>query len=341
MFERDIFHHYQLYCENKCTIHNYRYFESNGDQFVVVPKKKMTIDRIEELLYYGDYLQYRGERGVAELCPTLTNMPNAHVDGEPVLLYRLAPWEDTREERRELGEELALFHRNGKGVPLPPYPTESILFGNWAPLWMERVDRAREQYHKVFLKPVKTEFDQLFLTTFPYYEGISENAIQYIIDYEMEDAPREEFVPTICHDRFQVTSWLQRDNDYVKLPTGWVVDHPVRDLAEWIRSLVFQPSFEPTAIVSFLDEYEKVTPLNRENWRLLYGRLLFPVWYYDFLETHYENEYDFGKKASERAFLSCLQLEEQNEAFLRSFFPMIGLRAEEHYIPLVDWLTPL
>lgn len=340
MFERDIFHHYQLYCEDKRSIRGYRYFVSNGEQFLVVPQKKITIDRIEEICYFSDYLRYKGESGIAGLFPTMTNMPNANIEGETVLLFKIEKSNRSSTEKRSFGEELAVFHQNGRELPMGQEPTEGMLFGSWAALWMNRVDQAKEWYREVYMKPMKTEFDRLFLTTFPYYEGLSENAIQYIIDYNMEDSMREETMPSICHERFQENSWLQFENEYVKLPTGWVIDHPVRDIAEWIRSCVYQKNFTPESITSFLDDYEKVTPLNREGWRLMYGRLLFPVSYYDLIEAHYENEREIGKELSQQRLTDFLSKEEQNEAFLRSFFPMIGLPVDRLQIPIVDWLLP-
>ncbi|WHY71143.1 spore coat putative kinase YutH [Fictibacillus enclensis] len=340
MFERDVYHHYQLYCEGKRSISGYRYFVSGGEPYLVVPQKKITIDRIEEIVYFSDYLRYKGETGIAGLFPTMTNMPNANIEGESILLFKIEQSERDASEKKPMGEELALFHRNGKDLPPPPVPTESYLFGSWALLWMNRVDQAKEWYLEVFAKPVKNEFDTLFLTTFPYFEGLSENAIQYIIDYNLEDSMREEEGPSIVHERFQENSWLQFDNDYVKLPTGWVLDHPVRDIAEWIRSCVYQRNFSPDSVTTFLDEYEKVTPLKREGWRLLYGRLLFPVWYFDMIENHYKNEREIGKELSQHKFTEYLLMEEQNEAFLRSFFPMIGLPADRLQIPVVDWLIP-
>ncbi|MCQ6267988.1 spore coat protein YutH [Fictibacillus sp. WQ 8-8] len=339
MFERDIYHHYQLYCDGKRSISGYRYFVSGGEQYLVVPQKKITIDRIEEIVYFSDYLRYKGEKGIAGLFPTLSNLPNANIEGEPILLFKIEKSNRTASEKRPLGEELAAFHKNGRELP-PPATSDSLLYGSWAVLWMNRVDQAKEWYREVFAKPVKTEFDQLFLTTFPYYEGLSENAIQYIIDYNMEDSIREEAGPSICHERFQENSWLQFDDDYIKLPTGWVLDHPVRDIAEWIRSCVYQKNFTPESITSFLDDYERVIPLKREGWRLLYGRLLYPVWYFDLLEKHYQNEREIGKELSQHKFTEYLLREEQNENFLRSFFPSIGLPADRLQIPIVDWLLP-
>ncbi len=47
------------------------------------------------------------------------------------------------------------------------------------------------------------EMEKRFLETFPYYLGLTENAIQYLVDTEIDDLPRSVDAATICHHRFR------------------------------------------------------------------------------------------------------------------------------------------
>ncbi|MFP3360225.1 hypothetical protein R0K17_23205, partial [Planococcus sp. SIMBA_143] len=64
----------------------------------------------------------------------------------------------------------------------------------------------------------------------------------------------------------------------------FVFDHPVRDLAEYTRGMLLSdaPSEE---IVQFLHDYQSERPLSIFSWRLLYARLLYPVHFFDHVDS--------------------------------------------------------
>src|SRR5699024_2140553 len=71
---------------------------------------------------------------------------------------------------------------------------------------------------------------QYVMDILPYIIGISENAIQYIAESEID---------TRFHDADQGTITFQRYQGNLNAPIIWasdlVYDHPTRDLAEYIR----------------------------------------------------------------------------------------------------------
>jgi spore coat protein YutH len=339
LFERDIFHHYQLVCEDRKSESGYRTFICKGDQYIVIPQQQMTYEKLQEMMFISELLQQKGESNLPVLQPTITNMPSAYVDGESVIIFKKA--HEKQEQRNvSLGMELAEFHKRGKGLE-QYYPVQQIAYGQWPLLWMNRVDEMHNTYSEVSARKQKNDFDHLFLTTFPYYEGLAENAIQYITDYQLERGPNGIGSAAICYDRFSERSWLRSSNGFIKLPVGWVIDSPMRDVAECIREKIYQPQFRSDEVLNLIDEYEKVKPLSKGAWRLLYGRLLFPTQYFDTVEGHYKNERDIGKELYVRRFSDLISYERQNEYFLKSFFRSIGLPVRELNIPIVDWLVPM
>ncbi|MFC0187686.1 spore coat putative kinase YutH [Fictibacillus aquaticus] len=336
MFERDIYHNYQLVCEGKKMDRGFKTFWCRGERYIVVPQRNLSYEDIQEQLYVSECLKHAGEKGIAELCPTVSSMPNAYIDGSAVMLFKLDS--ENRSPSRPLGEELADFHLRSKNIH-HYHPLQRTAFGQWAELWMKRMDNMHKKYHDVKQRKEKNDFDRLFLTSFPYYEGLAENAIQYIVDHALERGPAGLGSSAVCHERFSEGAWVDVDGTFAKLPVGWIVDHPVRDLAEWIRGYVYQDNFRNNQVLGFIDDYEKVKPLSKSSWRLLYGRLLFPVHYFDLVEGHYENERDIGKELFVRNFNDVVGKEIQNEQFLRSFYRAIGLPVKELNIPIVDWLS--
>ncbi|WNB92956.1 spore coat putative kinase YutH [Bacillus sp. NEB1478] len=338
MFERDIFHYYQLVCDERKSESGYRTFTCRGDRYIVIPQLQMSYELLQEMTFLSSVLQERGENELPVLQPTITGMPSAYVDGESVIIFRM---EHKKQERKvaSLGMELAEFHKRGKGVE-QYYPVQQIAYGQWPLLWISRVDEMHNKYAEISVRKQKNDFDTLFLTTFPYYEGLAENAIQYITDYQMERGPRGIGSASICYDRFSERSWIETDNGYIKMPVGWLIDSPMRDVAECIREKIYQPQFRNNEIVDLIDDYEKVKPLSKGAWRLLYGRLLFPTQYFDTVEGHYKNEREIGMELYSSRFTDLISYERQNEYFLKSFFRSIGLPVHELNIPIVDWLVP-
>jgi spore coat protein YutH len=338
LFERDIFHHYQLVCEESRSESGYRTFTCRGDRYIVLPQQQMTYEMLQEMTFISDYLQQRGENHLPVLQSTISGMPSAYVDGQSVIVFKLA---HKKEEKRNIsiGQELAEFHKRGKGLE-QYYPVQQMAYGQWPLLWSQRVDEMHSRYQEISGRKQKNHFDSLFLTTFPYYEGLAENAIQYVTDYQIERGPRGIGSATICYDRFSEKSWIRSPDGFIKLPVGWVIDHPMRDVAEYIREKIYQPQFRSDDIMNLIDDYERVKPLTRGAWRLLYGRLLFPSQYFDTVEGHYKNERDIGKELFVSRFTDLISNERQNEYFLKSFYRSIGLPVNELNIPVVDWLVP-
>ena len=86
-------------------------------------------------------------------------------------------------------------------------------------------------------KPLE-RFEKKFIESFPYYLGLTENAIQYLVDTELDDEPKECDSGTVCHQRFSRMTWPHEQP--LRLPVDWVFDHPTRDIAEYLRETFVQ-----------------------------------------------------------------------------------------------------
>ena len=102
----------------------------------------------------------------------------------------------------------------------------------------KRLDRLEKFWQSQVMNHPTDVFDQLFIESFPYYLGVAENAIQYVVDTEMDDTPQLTDAATICQERFTPLLWHQTKR--LKLPFDWVYDHPTRDIAELIRYMMIE-----------------------------------------------------------------------------------------------------
>lgn len=325
---------YQLNTEKYMKLGPYEAFLDQGRLYFLIPVDLEQED-IENIQKSAQFMQDYHVKYIA--------MPKVNIEGELVtnikdydfLLLELKAEEKEKQKDRNLATELAYFHYVGKF-----YRADTGKFhrmGVWKELWEKRIDRLEGHWYQVLNTHPVERFDLWFIESFPYYLGMAENAIQYLVDTEMDSMPGTFDSGCFTTERFTRHSW---ENTYCfKLPTEWVFDHPVRDLSEWIRHECFfhEEDFEQKTY-QFLNDYEQIMPLSPFSWRLLYARLLFPVHYFMTVEDYYMHQDKEEKYMQEERLLYMLEESDDYEVFLRDFFGSIRLPTAQYQIPRVDWL---
>ncbi|KYG33541.1 spore coat putative kinase YutH [Alkalihalobacillus trypoxylicola] len=342
MFERNIYDYYGLYCGSRKQYSQYEGFETESEQYLLLPKNKLASTE-EEMIYYSEYLRSIGDATVLQLIPTKNKKNHGFIDGQDVYLFKLPNQEErvgleiTNEYER--GEHLAIVHYHGKKAGQNQKKFE--YFGQWPMLWQKRLEQLEEWYFQVLYEGPQTMVDEAFLYTYPYYMGLSENAIQYAVDAGLDDRSIEVEQGTITHRRFTDETWLSQSErgGIVKSPTEFLFDHPCRDIAEWIRSKRFQLlDNRQNTFESFLDGYNQYEALTTFSWRLMYSRLLFPVHYYEAIENYYRSQLNEDKHTHGQVFTGMLNDENKNEHFLQLFQETIKVPQTANRTPRVDWV---
>lgn len=174
------------------------------------------------------------------------------------------------------------------------------------------------------------------IEAFPYYSGLAENAIQYLVDTELDDNPGAEDSGTICHQRMERDTWSEES--LIRIPGDWVFDHAARDIAEYMRStyLYHRDDLLNEGFL-FLQEYEQVTPLSSFSKRLFYSRLLFPLHFFETVESYYishDSEKQFYEEQLDYILADCTRYEQ----FLQTCHDMMNVRSAQVFVPPVAWL---
>lgn len=225
------------------------------------------------------------------------------------------------------GKSLASFHQANVGYPYEPQYISS--YGQWKQLWIDKLTFYEERIIAE-AKENSNESFRLLMDSLPYIIGISENAIQYIQESERESKFNEGDQGTITFQRYR--------DDMLK-SVIWmddlVYDHPIRDVAEFIRlSMTQKNPMELEEVWLFLKDYDSIRPLSNFSWRLLYARLLFPANLFDFIESGLIAN-DMDRKCKEMT--EVLEKQSIYEENIRSLF----LKIRDHFagdIPVLQWL---
>ncbi|MDQ0229728.1 spore coat putative kinase YutH [Metabacillus malikii] len=310
---------------------HYDTFTLHQTRFFIIPINHLDDEELFELYSFSQYMTENREPYIASMVLTKENNLFFEKDDQKYILVKCGAHK--RKEGNRIGRNLAAFHQKGRLFPYQVNKTQRI--GQWKYLWEKRLDQLesfwREKIHSLPLN----QFERRFVESFPYYLGLAENAIQYLVDTELDDDPQPIDSGTICHQRFHQHTWFPDIN--VKLPTDWVFDHCGRDIAEYMRHLFFEKQDFRTECFHFLEDYDRTTPLSRFSYRLIYSRLLFPLHYFECIEGYYlaaENEKQTYEKLLERILNESAKF----EMFLRDYTRLLTSKTRRVAIPSVDWL---
>lgn len=332
----ELFEQFGLSVEGKTKVGKYDAFTYQNILYTMVLVGNLEQDEIVELNQLSQFMIEKGDTGVASFVPTRQGSFIATVQNKKVLLLRSPYYSYSKHIRT--GKELAKFHQKGRSFPYQI--TKCVRIGQWKFLWEKRLDQMELFWKDRVHNHPANSFEKLFVESFPYYLGVTENAIQYLVDTELDDEPKFTDSATVCHHRFTSETW--NGSKLVKLPTEWVFDHCSRDLAEWIRHYYFANNkMEQATLRQFVTDYERATPLSTFSWRLLYARLLFPIHYFECVEGYFTSQTDLDRQAYEKKLFRIIEDSNDYEQFLRTFFYKAGVNVQTYGIPEVGWIQHL
>lgn len=183
---------------------------------------------------------------------------------------------------------------------------------DWVNLWRSKID-----YFEYYTNSIDNK--NIFLNELiNYYIGLGENAISYIedtlVDFKVSNL-------VVSHRRI--------DCNYTLLdlynPLNITIDHVVRDISEYFKSLFINKKYN----LNDMEKYFSMFMFTEGEYRLLFGRMLFPSFFFDNYELYVKN------KIEEKKMLDIVNRIGEYEKFLKKMYLLIS---EKYYIPEVRWL---
>jgi spore coat protein YutH len=325
---------YNLDCKKSGIFRSYDTFKSRDSSYLLVPVSHLEGNEIEEMAQLGDYFLHKGDQHIAGIVKNKRGEVVSKAEDSLFVLLKCPYETDTRQRQQTIGLELAKFHRRGKRIP---FPVQSLVrIGQWKTLWEKRLDQL-EQFWAMKVKSQPSDhFEKLFAESFPYYVGLTENAIQYLVDSELDEQSTEIDGGTVCHHRFFSSCW--DFSQYMRLPTDWVYDHPSRDLVEWVRSSYWNKYRTMESLHRFVNDYESINPLSPFSWRLFYSRLLFPVHYFECIEGYYKSNKEEERADRLHELQGMLNTTNDYESYLKDVHFYISYRTKKRDLPSLHWI---
>jgi len=206
-------------------------------------------------------------------------------------------------------EEKSLREINVFDNVLKTNKKEELGYVNWNELWSKKID----YYESRIIDLIDTNYVK---ESFDYYIGLAENAISYVRE-TIDNLKNDDLV--IGHKRFK------KKFNNVYNPFNLVVDYETRDIAEYIKNKFFYDIFS----FSELEELLESKKFSEFSLRMLFGRLLYPSYYFDIIDKLFrkENALEELKSVIDKIDLYEEFLIEVFD-YLTSFYPL----------PKIDWL---
>ncbi len=298
-------YYYNLNISEVLKYNEIYYFKLNNQEYYFVPLKRQEKE-LTDILAVSEELKSR-HIFVHALIPNIFNTVITNVYNTNYCL--LMPYGDTKEEIT-----LPALISFNKSLVLNSLKSNLYRL-SWANLWSQKIDYFEYQISEL------GKDKELILNSFSYYIGLGENAISYVNNATLKYKPTPSDKICLSHRRIGFPNYKL---NYLN-PLSFIFDLEVRDLAEFLKSAFF--ANEDT--LSYLKEALKSNTYSIYSLSLLYGRLLYPTYYFDLYERIMNNE------ESEELLLPILEKAPKYELFLKEAYLEISKYAP---IDRIEWL---
>lgn len=268
-------------------------FEINKNRYylVLACRYEKELEQIENLI--------KDNKNFDQIIRNINSKLMTNINGKNYLLL------EKSNKKTSIEDELLNYYK----VLLPSQLYFNIDRTDWVYLWSEKIDYI--EYQKIHLKGEYPLLEE----SINYFIGMAENAIMYVRNCFKEDSNLDDLV--LSHKRIISKEFNS--------PINLIVDHRSRDISEYLKYLFFTNDYDYIKINQYLQKLN----LNSYMYKLLYGRMLFPTFYFD--------KYDdiVNKNKSEKEILAILKKVEAYEDFLKNIYLIIN---QNTAIKKVDWL---
>lgn len=325
MLSDDIARFYHIQCGHVSSSNQQHLFRNGHQYYLMIPFHHFQHVNIDEVVRMSQHLEQSGLRKVGQFVANNDGQWLTKINDQDVVLITVSSI-PTREQQ-PLATQLEQFHRVGRRFSFQDL--SNTPFEKWPEYWAFRIDQLEKWRDVCIEENDGSDFTHWFLTTYPYYMALAENAIQYSVDLRIDEGLQEE--PSICHARFNEQQW--NSSIQLKKPSDWVIDHPSRDLAEWLRTIVLSREDYQKVIPSLIDHYQNTQTLTPYSVNLIFSRLLFPIHYIETIEEYYVNKDERTRNDINKRLITMLNKSRVYENFLYNLPSLFDQK-----IKTISWL---
>jgi hypothetical protein len=297
-------YYYNIIIDNFIKTDNDYYFYLNNEEYHLIIFNRPYED-IEPIYNLNMQMKKRGCL-VHEIILNKDKQAVTIVNDNPYVLIKLCKYKNDRVFLNDIN----YIQNMTKNIQ----SDKSLLRVNWVKMWTQKID-----YYEYQISQLGKKYP-ILCDSLSYFIGLGENAISYIINNQIQD---DNSYPVVSHKRIRVTDG---SIDFYN-PLNFVVDSRVRDIAEYIKNCFYNNTFNFYEIKSFF----QISNFSKNEFILLFSRLLFPTFYFDMYDEIINNNY------SEEKILDIIDKTYEYEELLFSIYKFIVYEKKVQIEP-IEWI---
>ena len=296
--------YYNIFLDEFVKKDNCYYFYYGGDEYYFVPLNRPTDDIFG--IYKLNLEMKKRKCLVHELILNKDKSIITVVSGISYVLIRLCKYKDDKVFLNDIN-----YIQN---MTVNIECDKSLIRNDWIKLWSEKID-----YYEYQISQVGKKYP-LLCDSLSYFIGMGENAISYLVN-NLDSKINVNLV--VSHKRI----YQERGSLNFYNPLNFVVDSRVRDVAEFIKETFYNKTLK----LCDLKAYFNIANLNKNEYILLFGRLLFPTYYFDIYDDIINND------KSEELVINIIDRTDEYESMLNTIYKFILYEKKVQLEP-IEWL---
>lgn len=296
--------YYNIFLDEFVKKDNCYYFYYGGDEYYFVPLNRPTDDIFG--IYKLNLEMKKRKCLVHELILNKDKSIITVVSGISYVLIRLCKYKNDKVFLNDIN-----YIQN---MTVNIECDKSLIRNDWIKLWSEKID-----YYEYQISQVGKKYP-LLCDSLSYFIGMGENAISYLVN-NLNSKINVNLV--VSHKRI----YQERGSLNFYNPLNFVVDSRVRDVAEFIKETFYNKTLK----LCDLKAYFNIANLNKNEYILLFGRLLFPTYYFDIYDDIINND------KSEELVINIIDRTDEYESMLNTIYKFILYEKKVQLEP-IEWL---
>lgn len=290
--------------------------------------KKINYGTQKLLFVYGakEHLIKNGFPKVDRYCLNVDGSPYALVNED---IYTLSEWIEGREcdfrnddNLIKAARSLAYMHMASKGYEPPENSKLKTDLGRWPNLMEKRVrsfDKMRDMIRK---KGNKTKFDMNYMKAIQFYKDLGKIAMNVLDDSQYMDLCRiTEEEKGFCHHDYTYHNIVIDTDECVNVIDFDYCKREIRtyDISAFMIKVLKRVDWNIEYAELIINAYNEVSPLKEEEYRTLFGFLLFPQRFWRLANRYYYNEVNWPLNTFNNKLEELISEQEKYIKFIEDF----------------------
>ena len=290
--------------------------------------KKINYGTQKLLFVYGakEHLIKNGFPKVDRYCLNVDGSPYALVNED---IYTLSEWIEGREcdfrnddDLIKAARSLAYMHIASKGYEPPENSKLKTDLGRWPNLMEKRVrsfDKMRDMVRK---KGNKTKFDLNYMKAMQFYKDLGKTAMNVLDDSQYMDLCRiTEEEKGFCHHDYTYHNIIIDTDECVNVIDFDYCKREIRtyDISAFMIKVLKRVDWNIEYAQLIINAYNEISPLKEEEYRTLFGFLLFPQRFWRLANRYYYNEVNWPLNTFNNKLEELISEQEKYIKFIEDF----------------------